>query len=696
MSITAAPAVGGDLTRIEGPEKVTGGATYAFEYPIEGAVYVWLVQSPVAKGRVRAVDDSLALATPGALAVLTHDNAPRLQEGDDPELAVLQSDRVGYHGQIVAAVAAESLEAAREAAGLVKVEIAEEDHDTELRADHPDRYAPAKVNPAFETDTEEGHVDDALASAAMDIDVTYRTPAMHNNPMEPHATTAVWDGDRLTVYDFNQGASVVAVTLATIFGLDGPGAVRVVSPHVGGGFGSKGTPRPIVVTAALVARALDRPAKLAATRQQMFAFVGYRTPTIQRVRLGADPDGRLVGLSHEVVEQSSTLREFAEQTAVASRHMYSAPNRRTTHRLVRLDVPTPSWMRAPGEMPGMYALESAMDELALAMGIDPIELRVRNEPARDPETGNAWSSRNLVACFRDGARRFGWDDHTAGFGRRDGQWLLGAGVAASTYPAYHSPSSARATARADGTVDVELAAADIGTGARTVLTQLAADALGVGTDEVRLHLGDSRLPKAPPGGGFHGHQLLGMGVTKACTQLAEARFSGDGPRNAAGDLSVEVDTAEDIEKQVDLARHAFGAQFVEVAVDASSREVRVRRMVGVFAAGKIVNRVTARSQFIGGMTMGLGNALLEQSPMDHRFGNFVNQDLADYHVATYADMPAIDVGWIDEDDRDLNPSGTKGIGEIGIVGTPAAIANAVHRATGTRVRDLPITPDKLR
>ena len=695
MTTTAGRSVGGDLARIEGPEKVSGTATYAYEYPIDDAVYVWLVQAPVAKGTVRSVDDAVALAVPGALAVLTHVNAPRLADGDDPELAVLQSDRVFYHGQIVAAVVAESSEAAREAARLVVVDVAEKAHDTELRVDHPGLYAPETVNPSFATDTEEGDIDAAIAGAAVSIDVAYRTSALHNNPMEPHATTAVWDGDQLTLYDSNQGASVVATTMAALFGLDGPESVRVVSPHVGGGFGSKGTPRPIVVTAALAARAVGRPAKLAATRQQMFALVGYRTPTIQRVRLGAAADGRLLGLSHDVVEQSSTLREFAEQTAVASRMMYASPARRTTHRLARLDVPTPSWMRAPGEMPGMYALESSMDELALALDLDPIELRIRNEPPRDPESGRPWSSRNVVACLREGARRFGWDAATAGFGRRDGRWLLGAGVAASTYPVNQAPSSARATLASDGTADVELAAADIGTGARTVLTQIAADELGVAPAMVRLHLGDSSLPQAPLAGGSMGTGSWGWAVSKACRQLAEARATGRGTRDAAGDLSVEVDTADDLDAQTDMARHAFGAQFAEVAVDEDSREVRVRRMVGVFAAGRIVNPVTARSQFIGGMTMGLGSALLEQSRMDHRFGNFVNQDFADYHVATYADTPAIDVSWIDEEDADSNPLGTKGIGEIGIVGTAAAITNAVHRATGIRVRDLPISPSRL-
>jgi xanthine dehydrogenase YagR molybdenum-binding subunit len=690
VSVVVERAVGTAMPRTEGPDKLTGRARYAYEYALEHTAYAWLVQAPAQRGRVVRVDASDALALHGVLEVLWHGNAPHLGDVDDAELAILQSDRVAYAGQIVAIVVAEAFEGARDAAELVRVEMDVEEHHTVLRDDDPRLYKPEKVNPNFPTDTDDGDVDAALASAAVVVDETYRTPALHNNPMEPHTTTACWDGDRLTVYDSNQGVIPVQEALATLFGRP-PEDVHVVSPHVGGGFGSKGTPRPIVVAAAMAARVVDRPVKLAASRRQMFAVTGYRTPTIQRVRLGADADGRLSAIAHEVVEQTSTIREFAEQTAVVTRMMYAAPNRRTSHRLAALDVPTPSWMRAPGECPGMYALESAMDELAVATGIDPIELRVRNEPTVDPESGHPFSSRNLVACLQEGARRFGWEgrDPTPG-ARRDGRWLVGTGVAASTYPARSRPSSAAATARADGTFLVEVAAADIGTGARTALGQIAADALGVPAERVTLALGDSAFPKAPVAGGSMGTSSWGWAVHKACAGVRELldRLGDDLPDDG---LRVQVDTDEDIEElDQGYARHAFGAQFVEARVDVDTGEVRVPRMVGVFAAGRIVNPTTARSQLVGGMTMGLSMALMEESILDPAFGQWMNNDLADYHVATYADIGDIDVSWIDEDDDRLNPVGTKGIGEIGIVGTAAAVANAVWHATGVRVRDLPL------
>jgi xanthine dehydrogenase YagR molybdenum-binding subunit len=464
-----------------------------------------------------------------------------------------------------------------------------------------------------------------------------------------------------------------------------PGQVRVIAPHVGGGFGSKGSPRPHAIVAAMAARATGRAVKLATTRRQMFALTGYRTPTIQRLRLAATRDGRLTAIAHEVWEQTSTVAEFAEQTAVQTRMMYASPNRLTSHRLAALDVPTPSWMRAPGECPGMYALESAMDELALACGIDPIELRVRNEPRADPESGNPFSSRNLIACLRTGAERFGWADRSpAPAARRNGAWLTGVGVAASTYPARRRPSHASARLDPDGTYAVAVAAADIGTGARTALTQIAADALGVSPEQVRLELGDSHLPAAPVAGGSMGTSSWGSAVVKACRQLS----SGDA-------REARADTAGDVAADEPYARHGFGAQFVEVRVNADTGEIRVPRALGVFATGHIVNPKLARSQLIGGMTMGLGMALLEETILDARFGDFLNRDLAAYHVPTYADIGDIEAISIDEHDPHLNPMGTKGIGEIGIVGTAAAVANAVHHATGRRFRRLPIRLDDI-
>ncbi|MWA00748.1 molybdopterin-dependent oxidoreductase [Actinomadura sp. LD22] len=678
--------------RLESREKVTGAARYAYEHPLENPAYAAAVQSTVAKGEILEVHADAALRIPGVLTVLSCENAPHLHEVANGELAVFQSRTVAYRGQFVAAVIAETLDIAREAARHVRVDYVSEPFDVLLSADDPRLYKPDKVNPAFPADTEQGDPEGAFAGSAVRVDATYTTPAEHNNPMEPHTTAAQWNDDgTLTLYDSTQGASLVQDTIAQVFGLDRT-HVRVIARHVGGGFGSKGTPRPNVVLAAMAAGAVGRPVKFAVPRQQMFATTGYRTPTIQRFRLGADADGTLNSIIHEVFEQSSTVTEFAEQTATPTRVMYRAGNRRTAHRLVRLDVPTPSWMRAPGETPGMFAQESAMDELAVAAGVDPVELRIRNDTDREPDSGLPFSSRNLVACLREGADRFGWEHRDPAPGvRREGRKLVGTGVAASTYPAYLRPNKATARAEEDGTFTVRIAAADIGTGARTALTLIAAEALKADADRVTVEIGDSALPQASVAGGSAGTASWGTAVVRACESLL-GKMNGSVP---PGGLEASADTAEEIRARDAYARHAFGAQFCEVEVDADTGEVRVRRMLGVFAAGRIINAKTARSQFIGGMTMGIGMALMEESAMDPEFGDYVNRDLAQYHVPACADVRDIDAAWVEESDPHLNPMGAKGIGEIGIVGAAAAVANAVHHATGVRVRDLPITPARL-
>ncbi|NMI01564.1 xanthine dehydrogenase family protein molybdopterin-binding subunit [Pseudonocardia acidicola] len=683
-------AIGAPLERLDGRAKVTGTARYAVEHLLDDPVYLHPVQSTIARGRIAAVDPRAAEALDGVVAVITPANVPRLSPGDDRELTVLQSEEISYRGQFVAAVVAETSEIARQAADLVEVAYHEQPHDARFSADRDDLYAPGVVNPDYPTDTLDGDPDAALAAAAVRLDATYTTPMEHNNPMEPHATVALWADDTFTLYDSTQGPNRVRDSIAGLFGLPSD-RVRVIAPYVGGGFGSK-TVHPNVVLAALAARTVaGRPVTFALTRQQMFSLVGYRTPTIQRIRLGADADGRLTAITHDVAEQTSRIKEFAEQTAVPSRGMYAAPNRRTTHRLAALDVPIPTWMRAPGECPGMFALESAMDEMALACGLDPIEFRIRNEPGVDPETGLPFSSRGLVGCLREGARRFDWQrrDPTPAARREDG-WLVGTGVAASTFPAIRIPGSAATVRRVrDGRYRVEIAAVDIGTGAWTALTQIAADALDVPVEAVDLEIGDTALPPGSVAGGSSGTASWGWAVVDAAREFREKYGPDPEEGDEAGGVMPDNPDAER------FAMHAYGAQFAEVRVHADTGEIRVPRLLGVFAVGRIINPRTARSQLIGGMTMGVSMALHEHSVLDPRFGQVANHDFAAYHIAANADIGLIDATWIEEDDPYVNPMGAKGIGEIGIVGTAAAIANAAYHATGIRVRDLPLTADRF-
>ncbi|MFG3081800.1 xanthine dehydrogenase family protein molybdopterin-binding subunit [Streptomyces parvulus] len=686
--------LGAPAERREGREKVTGTARYAAEYDSADRAHAWPVPATVARGRVIAVDAAAALALPGVLAVLTHENAPRLGDPDDPVLAVLQSPRVPHRGWFVALVVAETLEAARAGAAAVRVTYETEGADVTLTASHPEAYVPDSANGGFPAVTEKGDPDGAFASSAARLDVGYTVPPLHNHPMEPHAGTARWEGDRLTVYSSSQGTSAVRAELARLFGLP-EDRITVRSEHVGGGFGSKGTPRPEVVLAAMAARETGRPVALALPRRYLPAVVGHRAPTLHRLRLGADADGRLTSLTHEVTTYTSRVKEFVEQAAVPARVMYAAPTMRTLHRVAALDVPTPSWMRAPGECPGMYALESAMDELAVEVGVDPVELRIRNEPETEPESGKPFSSRSLVECLRDGARRFGWE-------RRDprprsgeeGPLLIGTGVASATYPVLVGPGVASARALPGGDFLVRVNATDIGTGARTVLAQIAADALGAPLDAVRVEIADSDIGFGSVAGGSSGTASWGSAVHEACARLSGMLAGRSEPLPEEG-LVAEADTSGKADAESPYARHAFGAHFAEVAVDTVSGEVRVTRLLGVFAAGRILNARTARSQFIGGMTMGLGMALTEDSTMDPAFGDFTQSDLASYHVPAHADVVAPEAYWVEEADDHLNPMGSKGIGEIGIVGTAAAVGNAVHHATGIRFRELPLTPDRV-
>jgi len=689
-TITERRAIGASLDRRDGPQKVTGTASYAYEHRFDNPLYLFPVQSEVARGRVTRIDASAAEAIPGVVAVLTHDNAPRLADTSDQEFAVLQAGDVAYRGQYVAAAVADTLETARYAASLVLVTYDEEPHDVELRADRSDLYAPDHVNPIYPTDTEEGDFDQSFSAAAVKLDQTYTTPMEHNNPMEPHTTVALWDAGDLTLYETTQGPHAIRGPLAQILGLD-RNRVRIIAPYVGGGFGSK-TLHANTILAALAALLLQgSPVKFALTRQQMFSGVGYRTPTIQRIRLGADQDCRLTAIAHDVIEQTAKTKEFAEQAAVPTRMMYATQSRRTTHRLAALDVPVPSWMRAPGEAPGMFALESAMDEMAISCGLDPVEFRIRNEPEIDAETGLPYSSRNLVACLLEGARRFGWTGRDARpRARKEGRWQIGTGVASSTFPVIRFAGSvARISHLGDGRYVVEIGAADIGTGTWTALAQIAADALEAGVEDIDLRIGDTALPEASVEGGSSGITSWGTAIFEAARVFRD-RY---GYSPAEGDQAEAA--ARDNPEADNYSMHAFGACFAEARVDTDTGEVRIPRMTGVFAAGRIINPKAARSQIIGGLTMGLGMALHEESLVDARFGDVLNHDFASYHIPANADVGQFDIAWIDEEDPYVNPMGSKGVGEIGIVGTAAAIANAVYHATGIRVRDLPITPAKL-
>jgi xanthine dehydrogenase YagR molybdenum-binding subunit len=706
-TITRINTIGLPLDRVEGPAKVTGTATYAFEQPVDWPAYLYPLQSTVAAGSITRVDASAAMSEPGVLGVLTHENAPKLAWADDPEIAVLCSDQVGYRGQLVGAVVAETSEVARHAAGLVRLDYEERAHDVALRADHYDLRKPAnaayfgagggELQNAMSADTAIGDVEAALASAAVRLDQTYTTPMIHQSPMEPHTAVAIWTDGGLTIYCSSQGVTMAGALVARALGLD-PQRVHVVSPHVGGGFGSKVYPQAYIVLAAMAAQVVPgRPVKFTLTRQQLFSLVGYRGPTIQRIQLGADAAGHLTAIAHDAIEQHARAKEYAEQIAVCTRVMYAAPNRRTTHRLSALDVPPPTIMRGPGEAQGMFALESAMDELAIACGLDPVELRIRNEPENHPESGLPFSSRKLVDCLREGARRFGWEarDPTTR-GRREDGHLMGTGVAASTYPgAFPLPGSvASVRVGPAGRYTVSIAAADIGTGTWTTLRQIAADAVGASFEDVELRIGDSALPPASSAGFSSGISCWGSSIVAAADQLRASLESEHGGTVPPGGLEASAPMPDN----PDLARyamHAFGAQFAEVWIDEDTGEVRVPRLLGIFDAGRIINPKTARSQLIGGMTQGLSTALFEHSVLDPRFGHVVNHDFVGYHIAVNADVRSIEAHFLEGQDDHTNPMGSKGIGEVCCIGTAAAVANAVYHATGVRVRDLPITLDKL-
>jgi xanthine dehydrogenase YagR molybdenum-binding subunit len=711
------PSIGAALERLDARAKVTGKAEYAAEVPVANVAHALIVTSTAAVGRVRSVSVDQARRLPGVLAILTPDSAPKLpkaggapksgeHKGQDPGdkvLQVLQDDKLWYADQPIAVVVADTLERAQHAASLVTATYEVSPPIAELALPARDVYEPKSAGPRDKPSSSRGDLDAGLAAAQTKLVLSYTTPVENHNPMEPHATIAVWQGDtKLTLYDSTQGIFGVRGKIAKMFDLS-PENVRVINHYVGGGFGCKGSPWSHVALAALAAKAIDRPVKLVVTRQQMFSLVGHRPKTIQTIALGATADGKLTAIRHDVVSETSRFDEFVEPSATQTRHLYSCANVATSHKLVKIDIPTPTFQRAPGESTGTFALESAMDELAYALGLDPLELRIRNHSVRDEQEDKPFSSKALLECYRRGAEQFGWAKRNPRPGAmRDGRFQLGWGMATATYPANVQPSSAIARMRGDGVLVVQSGTQDIGTGTYTIMTQIAADAMGVPMEQVRFELGDTAFPETPVSGGSMTAASTGSAVKLAVEKLREKltalRKSEDEPWAAivARSGKPEIVAQHKTEKRSEAhAYHSHGAVFAEVRVDSDTCEVRVSRLVAAYAAGKILNPRTALSQFKGGLVWGIGMALEEHTVRDRRTARAVTRDLADYHVPVNADVPDIDVIMVDEPDPFVNALGVKGIGEIGITGTAAAIANAVYHATERRVRDLPITLDKL-
>jgi xanthine dehydrogenase YagR molybdenum-binding subunit len=718
-------AVGKPLDRVDGRLKVTGRATYAAEYGGQGKVaYGYILPSAIAKGRIAAIDATAAERAPGVLAVLTYKNAsPPGGQGqrssDGPvagKKAVPQLDgaQVEHYGEPVALVVADTFEQARSASRLIRVTYDRAPHRAEMTPLLQQGATPKDREP----DSAVGDFEGAFASAPVKLDVTYTTPYQSHAMMEPHATIAAWEGDKLIVHTAHQMISQGAGSLAATLKIPKEN-VRMVSRYIGGGFGGKLDVWSDCVLAALASKKLGgRPVKVVLARPQMFDVTGHRPQTRQHVRLGATADGKLTAIGHDVWCDNNPEETFYETAAMATRSLYAAPNRRTSHRLVELDIPIGCSMRAPGEAVGLLALECAMDELAEKLNLDPIELRIRNEPSQDPERHVPYSSRHLVPCMQDGARRFGWNRRNPRPGQvRDGRWQLGLGMAAATRNVILQASACRLTLNPDGSATVRMAMTDIGTGTYTILSQVAADLLGLPVEKVTVLMGDTDFPHAAGSGGSFGANSSGSAVYAACEALKAklARAAGVDPGRArlengrlvADNISrtyAELAAAGPVEaedefKPGDLAKtfsqQSYGAHFCEAAVDMDTGEVRVRRMLSVLTAGRILNEKTARSQTLGGMTMGLGAALTEELVMDPRFGGYVNHDLAEYHVPVNADVPELEVVFLPELDDKASPLRAKGIGELGICGVGAAVANAVYNACGVRIRDYPLTLDKI-
>jgi xanthine dehydrogenase YagR molybdenum-binding subunit len=766
--------------RIEGRLKVTGSARFPTETEVPGVVHAVLVQSTVARGRIVAIDDSAARRAPGFLGIVTHLNAPKLRTpppaegggpGGDPNAlrlpegkGLLQDDLIHYSGQHVAVVIGETLERAQAAAALVRVHYSRTAHQTDFEANIAKARAPSARGPGGGSEPR-GDADATLRTAPVVIDAVYSTPTEHHNPLGLFGCIAHWQAvDRLLVHDTTQGVYNTRAALAAGFGLPVDN-VRVVATFVGGAFGAGLRAWPHPTLAAMAAREVGRPVKLLLTRRQMFTSIGYRNPTRQRLAVASTPDGRLSAIVHEAISPTNRFQEFGGGTTRKTLMMYACPNVRVSERLVDLDLGKATPMRAPGSAEGMFALESVMDELAYRVGIDPLELRLRNFADRDPDNGRPWSSNSLRECYREGAARFGWSRRNPQpASMKDGSLLVGYGMAAAAYEARRQPASARVILRANGRVIVENAGTDIGPGTYTALALVAAEALGVEVRQVEVRLADTNLPAAPVQGGSFllastanavnvaardaRAKLLALaqqepaspfaGLSPDAVMLRDGRLLGPG-RSADGipwvDLLVRnrLQTLEGNAERASAgtgapapatqgvratdgravgpagprggvpgapsgplhSSYSFGAHFIEVKVDPDLGEARVTRIAGAYSAGRIINPKAARSQVIGGIVGGIGMALTEETRVDHRVGRYTNSSIADYLIPVHGDVPAMDVVFVKEIDPHVNPLGIKGIGELPIVGVAAAIANAVYHATGRRIRDLPITPEKL-
>ncbi|MFE3261901.1 xanthine dehydrogenase family protein molybdopterin-binding subunit [Nocardia sp. NPDC059091] len=687
-----AGALGLARTRLEGPGKVTGEIRYAADEPFENLAFGYLVTSPVTRGRVRHLAADAVRDMPGVLDVIDHTNAPRLNSaagsyfGPDGNLQLLQSAEIPYAGWPVALVVAETWEQARLAAAALPVDYEPDSHDIAFSAGHP---AARPALDLFGPEAALGDLDAELDASTVLVDERYRTPEEYCSAMEPHCATAWWDGADLHAVDTNQGPWIVAGALSALFELE-PSRVHIRAEHVGGGFGSKGLCGPQLILAVMATTRTGRPVRVALSRTDVFLITTMRPPTDQRVRIGADPDGRFRALHHEAAFAISPLVEYIEGCTELTKTLYAARAIHTGLTAVPVDTVPPYSMRAPGAAPGSFALESAVDEVAERLGMDPVELRLVNEPAAGPVSGLPFSSRQVGACLREGACRFGWSsrDHRPRR-RKEGHLLVGTGVATTSFSVGAFPSSASITAEPDGTFTVSIGAADIGTGARTALTAVAAEALGVDIGRIRpIRIADSDLGAAWSAGGSRGTTSWTWAITEAAARLREATVETPLPATAT------VDTTNLLGALADCERHAFSAVFAEVTVDPATGEVRVRRLLGMFAIGRVINPLLARSQVVGGMIGGLSMALHEEGVRDRVTGRLINADFAGYHIAAHADVPEIEADFVPDYEPGI-PLGVKGAGEIGNVGTAAAIANAVWHATGVRHRTLPLRLDRL-